>query len=57
MELLELKCKNCDRLLFKYLGYFELIEIKCRKCRFINKIGKINGKICQKAYPKTNKKK
>jgi phage FluMu protein Com len=34
----EIRCKNCDRLLFKISEYhiFLTIETKCEKCKFRN---------------------
>lgn len=43
-KLPEIRCKNCNKLLF--LGKVQYVEIKCPKCKRVQKIGQQNSNIC-----------
>lgn len=43
-KLPEVRCKNCNKLLF--LGKVQYVEIKCPKCKRVQKIGQQNSNIC-----------
>ena len=43
-KLPEVRCKNCNKLLF--LGKVQYVEIKCPKCKSVQKIGQQNSNIC-----------
>ena len=41
MNLIEVRCENCNKLLFKARGKYN-IEIKCDKCKLVHEYKSVN---------------